>query len=288
MSSDTCSTLDVARVILSDAGLSAKILRLVNSVQYVQRSGPVSTISRAVLLLGFEAIRDLATSVVVLEAILRDAKSREGIGRHVIRSFHCGLLAEALAHEVGYPQTEEAYLLGLFADLGTLCVASYWPDEYQRATELAATRGLALADALTETFGVRPADVAAAMFDHWGFPSQYTSYFRRVPGERQATSASGRLVALVELADDYTAAVDLGTAPDDGAGVGELAARFSTIFGLAPERFGAAVAAANASLRARAEALGIAAEIGTEAADGLAVADDRRARRRGRRTGRGR
>ena len=267
VSSDTCSTLDVARVILSDPGLSAKILRLVNSVQYLQRSGPVSTISRAVLLLGFEAIRDLATSVVVLEAILRDAKSREGITRHVVRSFRCGLLAQALAHQVGSPQTEEAYLLGLFADLGTLCLASYCADEYERATALASARGLPLADAVAATFGLTPSEVAAGLFDHWGFPSQYSSYFRRVPGERHPTSSSGKLLALVELADDYTAALDDRNAYEPRGVTDDLAARFAALFALPAERFGAAVAEANESWRARADALGIAVAARPDAAD---------------------
>jgi HD-like signal output (HDOD) protein len=267
VSSDTCSTLEVARVILFDAGLSAKILRIVNSVNYAQRSRPVSTISRAVVLLGFEAIRDLATGVVVLEAIARDAKSRESVGRHVLRSFRCGLLAQALAREVRYPQMEEAYLLGLFADLGTLCLASYCPDEYEQAAERASARSMPLGDALIDTFGVQPAEVAAAMFDQWGFPSQYTSYFRRVPGERQAVSPGGKLLALVELADDYTAAVDAGHGAEQAAGA-DLAARFASLFGLPAERFAAAVAEANESLRTQGAALGIAATpIGDVAAE---------------------
>jgi HD-like signal output (HDOD) protein/GAF domain-containing protein len=274
VSSDTCSTLDVARVILSDPGLSAKILRLVNSVQYVQRSGPVSTISRAVLVLGFEAIRDLTTSVVVLEAILRDARSRAGMTRHVARSFRCGLLAQALAHQVGWPQTEEAYLLGLFADLGTLCLASYCTEDYERATELASARGLPLADALAETFGMTPSDVAAALFDHWGFPLQYTSYFRRVPGDRHPTSSSGKLVALVELADDYTAALDARDGYEPRGAADDLAARFAALFALPAERFTAAVADANESWRARAQTLGIAVEAGADTADGGVTSTD--------------
>src|SRR5262245_25105854 len=58
---ENCTALDIARVIMQDPGFSSKVLRLVNSAVYRQRGNPVSTISRAVILLGFGAIRDLTT-----------------------------------------------------------------------------------------------------------------------------------------------------------------------------------------------------------------------------------
>jgi HD-like signal output (HDOD) protein len=61
---ENCNALDVAQVILHDPGLSSKVLRVVNSSFYRPRGEPISTITRAVFLLGFEAIRDLTTGVL--------------------------------------------------------------------------------------------------------------------------------------------------------------------------------------------------------------------------------
>ena len=72
-----CAALDVARVVLQDAGFASKLLRLVNSAFYRRQGEPVSTITRAVMMIGFETIRDLAAALLVLEDLMRAGRARE-------------------------------------------------------------------------------------------------------------------------------------------------------------------------------------------------------------------
>ena len=64
---DNFPTQDLAKVILTDPGLSTKVLRVVNSAFFPTRGDPVTTISRAVVLLGIDAVVDLASGLLLVE-----------------------------------------------------------------------------------------------------------------------------------------------------------------------------------------------------------------------------
>jgi HD-like signal output (HDOD) protein len=60
-----CAALDIARIVLQDAGFASKLLRLVNSAFYRRHGEPVSTVTRAVLMVGFEVRSFVAAPLVV-------------------------------------------------------------------------------------------------------------------------------------------------------------------------------------------------------------------------------
>jgi HD-like signal output (HDOD) protein len=202
---ENCNALDVAQVILADPGLSSKVLRVVNSSFYRPRGEPVSTITRAVFLLGFEAIRDLATGLLLIDEVARAAGGRGPIRDVLQQCLLCGSVSRALSTVVGYPNPEEAYLLGLFANWGQLCFAAYYPERYERAVKSARAHA-ALEHALGEEFGIGSGDLATAMLARWNFPASYAEYFRQphdASAERRPTTSGQRLFALVDVANEY-------------------------------------------------------------------------------------
>lgn len=84
-SSEATSTSVLAETVLQDYGLAQKLLRLVNTAAFAQR-GQVTTISRAVLLLGFERVRSVATGLILFEHLQAQAKTAElgGHAEHVV------------------------------------------------------------------------------------------------------------------------------------------------------------------------------------------------------------
>ena len=259
------AVLDVARIILADPGLSSKVLRVVNSSFYRRRGEPISTITRAVIVLGFEPLCDLATGLVLLDQLARTAASRAQMREAVRRSLLCGLVSQALSVRIGYPNAEEARLLGLFGNWGTLSLAAFYPAEFERACALARERTVALDDAVREVFGVDPAALATAILKRWDFPDRYTDFFRRVPAADQPVGlgASARLFAVVELATDYSWHAD-GRASDACRSVAE---RYEALFARPADEFLGVTRAAVESLRehARLLHLGPVAEAGEEA-----------------------
>jgi len=256
---EDCAALEVARIILADPGTASKVLRLVNSAFYRKGAEAISTISRAVMLMGFQAIRDLSTGLLLLEELLRHGRSSPFVREQLRRAVFAALFAQRLAPHVGHTNTEEAYLLGLFADWGTLWLATYHRPLFEQAIEASRTRGVPLDEAVRDVFGGAPDELAAAILERWEFPAAFADHFRRPAPESAAEIASpaARLSALVHVATECARAVDES---------GECAAvppavieRCERLFGLPAERVTAAAQAAVAAARDQGHILGIAA-----------------------------
>jgi len=248
---EDCKAMVVARTILQDPGLSSKVLRVVNSGFYRHGGEPISTISRAVILMGFDAIRDLTAGILLMEQLVPKGKDGSWVRETFTRSLRCGLVAQALSTRVGYQNPEEAYLLGLFANLGSLWLAAYYPERFVEVRALVEREGLSLDDAVARVFGVKPAAMSASILEHWDFPPSYSSYFRNPPpdGATRVQDPSSKLAAMVSLAAEYT--TDAGTTD-------AVLQRFQAHFALAPEQFVAAAETAEETFREQAPMLGIA------------------------------
>jgi HD-like signal output (HDOD) protein len=82
-SSEATSTSALADTVLQDYGLAQKLLRLVNTAAFAQR-GQVTTISRAVLLLGFERVRSVATGLILFEHLQAQAKTPDVVDTRAV------------------------------------------------------------------------------------------------------------------------------------------------------------------------------------------------------------
>ena len=115
----------VTNEILKDVALTNKLLRLVNSANYA-RGSSVGTVSRAVSLVGFNGIRNMALSLVLLDHMQDKANA------HLLREeFLRALMAGSIASELGATQAEgEAAFIGaLFQNLGRMLAQFYFPEE---------------------------------------------------------------------------------------------------------------------------------------------------------------
>jgi eukaryotic-like serine/threonine-protein kinase len=224
--------LALAGVIMQDPGLSTKVLRVVNSAFYRPRDARVATISRAILLLGFDSIRDLATGILLIDSLFAHGASHAALRDNLRRSLHAALLSQALAERIGYGAREEAYLLGLFARLGHLWLAAHYREDYASALALAeAQRGAAVDDAIRQVIGVKPRDLAAGILEHWDLPDSYVEHFHRpVSTEEIRAAGAARLHAVVDAAAAHTASAQPGDVP--GA---PWLSRYERILGLSSE-----------------------------------------------------
>ena len=252
---DEGAVADVARVILQDAGFASKLLRLVNSAYYRRSAGaPVSTVTRAVMLVGFQAIRNLMTGIVLIEELLRGAKGNPPLKQGIGRALYCGLVAQRLSNQASYPHPEEAYLLGIFSDWGYLWLAAYYPDALAEARQLAEARGMPVETAVRDLLGDDLATLSAAIVERWHLPETFASYFRTPPPANRGalTSPSARLAAIVHVANAYARAVERSHEE-----VAAIAAHAEALLGIKPEQLAAAGRSAGEALREHALTLGL-------------------------------
>ena len=123
------SSIELVRVILKDLGLTSQILRLANSAMYNHSGRPILSVAHAIILLGWDKVRSMVSTVRYIEHFAnRSPGLRELALISVLTATHGREVAEA----IGYPRPEEAYICGLFRNLGEVLIACHYPQEYSR------------------------------------------------------------------------------------------------------------------------------------------------------------
>ncbi|MEH6433753.1 HDOD domain-containing protein [Massilia sp. DD77] len=137
-SSDDQGTHDLAYYVVSDMALTQRILRLSNTVQYRTASGtPVTTISRAISLLGFDNVKATALAMLLVDAL--DSGEHAGSVRVELEAALCAsLVGREMARHSFYQGAEEAAICALFKNLGPLLVACHEHDRYREIAALTA------------------------------------------------------------------------------------------------------------------------------------------------------
>ena len=127
-SSEKTSSQALADTILHDYGLTQKLLRMVNTLAYTQY-GEVTTITRAVLLMGFERVRLMTTSLIMFEHFRKQANNPTLVDV-LNKAFYSAVLGRSIAQASGAADAEEAFISTLYHRLGTVLLAFYLPDDY--------------------------------------------------------------------------------------------------------------------------------------------------------------
>lgn len=171
------SASDLAKIISSDEALAAKVLRLVNSAYY-GFPNPITTITHAVAILGFNTLRTLVVGISISGLFSNrpgDLFDRKALWSHSVAT---AIGAKALARRVGYPNHEEMFLAGLLHDVGKIILDMYVHDEFIKAVELGKAKNIPLYMAEREVLGATHAEVGKLIGDQWKLPSVLTEAIR--------------------------------------------------------------------------------------------------------------
>lgn len=179
--SDKESINRLSNTILKDYGLTNKILRLVNSVHYRRSGGgTISTISRAVIVLGFDALRNIAITVLLFEHMQDKGSARE-LKEAFLRANLAGCLARDAAREFMARDAEEAYVCALFHSVGQLLAQFYFPEEVAEVRKVMLQKNCTDEIASTQIFGLSFSELGLGIARHWGFPQGIINSLRPLP-----------------------------------------------------------------------------------------------------------
>lgn len=160
---------DIARVIETDSGLAARLLRIVNSPFYGFPSR-IETISHAVAVVGTRELRDLALATVVVrifEGIPPELMDMERFWRH---SLTTGLVARGIAEARRDGAAESRFVAGLLHDVGKLLLCRRVPELARHALARATYEQIPLPEAEREALGFDHAEVGGALLEAWRLP----------------------------------------------------------------------------------------------------------------------
>ena len=220
--------------ILRDFALTNKLLRFVNSAYYRQAgAGAISTVSRAIIVLGFDAVRGLAVSLLLLDHIDNHARARQ-LRDEFLRAHFAGVLARETALVLRQKDPEQAFVCALFRNLGRLLAEYYFPEESDEVRKLVQHKGLTETAASAQVLGVPFAELGEAIARHWGLPGVILESMRPVGPEPIAVPHSledeTRLLAAMAVAMErlLTDCADL----DRRKSIAMLHTRFGSALGI--------------------------------------------------------
>jgi HD-like signal output (HDOD) protein len=231
------SSEDLARVILRDFALTNKLLRLANSSFYAVRSGQIKSVSDAVRILGLKQIRNATNSLLYLNQFNGNARSQEVIDLQ-IAGFLTGLLARHLAVQLKLEMAEEAFLCGVFHNLGPSLIAYYLPDEYLEILERRKSDPRNEAHIVTDVLGVGYDTLATVVAKEWGFPDLIVATLPSLPDGpiHKPESIGEALHQVTACAYQLANIVDNAGPPDAVVALEQLVQRFEALANLSPEK----------------------------------------------------
>ena len=197
LGNDNASANDVAKVLSSDQALAGKVLKLVNSSFYgVPKE--VTTISRAVVILGFTGIRNLALGFGSVEA-LQKMNSGMDMNEFWSHALANGAACQALVPYVNRRMDpEEAFIAGLMHDIGAYVLATAVPDIYRPILEKRNGDRMARE---AEEIGLTHSQVGQGLLQFWKLPDAFSDAARYHHDVARATDGERPLTNLVALAD---------------------------------------------------------------------------------------
>ncbi len=197
------SAKDIAKLIETDQALTAKSLKMANSAYY-GRSGKISTIREAVVLIGFNAVRSTVLSISVME-LFKDEKSPNDfdIEAFWLHSLACAICCKEISHKAGIPASliEEAFVCGMLHDVGKILLIQYLPEEYSKVMKYSALHKTGLAEAEKAVLGMDHSEVGSELLLRWKLPSLLSQAIAAHHQPPINQDPSSKLAAIVYLSN---------------------------------------------------------------------------------------
>jgi len=203
---ELASTHELVELILRDPALTHRILRLANAVEYRHLGGQVTTVSRAVSLMGFEEVRMAALALSLFEQIKSDHHARL-LQSRFLQALYQAFLAKDMAKRLGGFPTEEMFLSALFQDLGPLLVYRHAPETLADIERVRRDEGLDESTAIQKVTGVLPVALAREVCQKWGLPDSAKRFLSQMGsvGHLTRMSPTAKAAALGQMANGIAA-----------------------------------------------------------------------------------
>ncbi len=205
----TASAGDINDILSRDMALGSKILKLVNSAYY-GFPRRISSITHAVVILGFQTVRSIALSAFVFDAF-GASDLPFGYRNFWVHSVGVGVAAQVVGSRQGLPLSEDAFMCGLLHDVGKLVLHQHMGEQYAKALAKVETDDLTLFEAEKATLETNHAEVGGLLTEHWKLPEKMVAALRSHHEPESASEEAGKLVAAVHLADVLVRAMLIGS-----------------------------------------------------------------------------
>jgi HD-like signal output (HDOD) protein len=218
---DTCndpmaSANDLKRVVSLDPVLTARVLKLINSAYY-SLGKPVASLSRAIIMLGVNTVKNLALSSTIIENLnsrnSRPTFSADDFWGH---SLAVGVVAKLLAGFTGVPATgrEEYFVAGLLHDIGKLPLHRKFPDDYHRICESVKEGRDELYRNEVKCLGIDHGTVGKIISNKWHLGLTLLESLSYHHNPKDGAAHCRKFVSIIALANQLVLQLNIGNAGD--------------------------------------------------------------------------
>jgi serine/threonine protein kinase len=231
------SASQLANVILKDTSLTTRLIKLANSTFYGNMRGKITMVSRAVVLMGFEAVREAALGLLLFDQLQSaDPNRASEMQDAAISALMAGIIAKENAWRIDGINKEEAFICAMFHNLGRQAAIYYLPNqmkEIRALTESGTSEDLAA----LEVLGVSYDDLGQELAKQWDFPEQIRKTMLKLPAGAldRPKLKEEKLRYLAGFAVELTRLAAVGDAVEGKALFEALAERFGEGMKVRPE-----------------------------------------------------
>ena len=200
---------ELSKIVASDPAVAARVLKISNSSYYgCQRQ--IQTLSHAIVVLGFATLKSLIVAASVKQVYQPYGLTEKMLWEH---SSGAGLAARIIAKETRAASEEEAFLGGLFHDIGKIIMNSMNARQFQDVMQRCYNDGLSFEEAERQVFSYTHSEVGGLVIKKWNFPdmlmhavlNHHSFNFGEEPDITQV-----KLTCVVGLADMFCHKVGIG------------------------------------------------------------------------------
>ena len=208
------SAKDLARVITDDQVLTARLLKLVNSSFYgfPQR---ISTVTNAIVLLGFDAIRSLLLTTSVFDLFAdRSKKKKRDQEKFWDHSLGCAVGAKVIGNYLRHDKIEELFVSGLLHDIGKIVEMLFLPNEFAEVVATTNKENSLMITAENKILGFNHAEIGKLLAAKWNLPVK----LEQVIANHHQPNLAGSFImeaSIVHLADIFCRALNMGFGGDN-------------------------------------------------------------------------
>lgn len=199
---------DIGKVIARDTGLTARLLKIVNSAFYGFPSR-IETVSRAVTVIGLRELRGLVLAASAVEAFSKIPNEILNMVKFWRHSVYCGVVAQLLAERCHVLHSERLFVAGLLHDIGKLILSHRLPEDMREVGARLLVEARPDYEIEHELFGFDHADVGGELLKVWQMPKTLSEAVLHHHRPEQADEAIMD-VCLVHIANGMTMFAEQG------------------------------------------------------------------------------
>jgi len=192
---------DIARQISMDPALTADLLKIVNSAQYMLPK-KVDNISEAVKLTGIRGIKNLLYSYGTQKLLGDDSAEKKQLWEHSYKTaFYAYNLAKNFKNDKNL--LDDVYVGGILHDMGKIIFSSVHPYLLNKIKTFCVEKNLPMSTFEDLAAGMNHAEIGALIAEKWNFPESLVAAIRYHHDPLQVADEYRNLVGTIYLANMF-------------------------------------------------------------------------------------